>query len=182
MLTNSQKEHLTYTAIGQVVTLFALGIFSYQYIVPGIPEINSLAEKSQSSIDAYESTLKNGINFESLWRLLEWKSERAELIKIIQSDPKETERIITKPPEEGQKDYLDWIKSQLGKSEDDKNILKLEKAKLNSIIPTMSPISSNIEEDSINLRQYVRFIESSILKRFNFDVNVNIGMQGIVFW
>ena len=45
----------------------------------------------------------------------------------------------------------------------------------------MSPLSNNIEEDNITLRQYVRFIESSILKRFNFDSNVVIGMQGISF-
>jgi hypothetical protein len=45
----------------------------------------------------------------------------------------------------------------------------------------MSPISSNIDETNITLKQYVRFIEDGILNTFNFDTNTNIGMQGIVF-
>lgn len=45
----------------------------------------------------------------------------------------------------------------------------------------MSPLSGNIEEDNITLKQYVRFIENSILKRFEFDTNLVIGMQGITF-
>lgn len=181
MLNNSQKEHLTYTAIGQVITLFALWLFAYQYIIPGIPEISALSKSWQNAIDTYHSTLKSGISFETMEKLLQGKPERAELVKIIQSDVPSARKIIQKP-ENITKNYLEWIKGEIGNSEQDRNILKIEKAKLNSIIPTMSPLSSNIEEDNITLRQYVRFIESTILKQFNFNTNVLIGMQGITFW
>ncbi len=180
MLSNSQKEHLTYTAIWQVFTLVALWIFSYQYILPGISDLNIVKTKAQSSVNTYNSTLTNGIEYTNLAQLLQGKSERAELIKVIQSDPRAAEAIIKKPIGI-EKNYLDWLKWEIGSSEKEKEILKLEKAKLNSIIPTMSPLSNNIEEESITLRQYVRFIESSILKRFNFDSNVIIGMQGVSF-
>lgn len=45
----------------------------------------------------------------------------------------------------------------------------------------MSPISSNIEESNISLKDYVKFIEGTILKQFNFDSNVVISMQGVSF-
>ena len=38
----------------------------------------------------------------------------------------------------------------------------------------MSPISSNIEEENMTLKQYVKFIESEILRQFNFNSNVVI--------
>lgn len=181
MLSNSQKEHLTYTAIGQVVILIGLGIFAYQYIMPGISEIKALTQTTQSAITWYNTTVKDGINYTGLSKLLEGKSERAELVKIIQSDSKTAQEIIKKPATT-QSEYLAWLKWEIGKSESDKNILKIEKAKLNSIIPTMSPLSNNIEEENITLKQYVRFIENDILKKFNFDSNIVIGMQGISFW
>jgi hypothetical protein len=63
MLSNSQKEHLTYTAIGQVFTLIALGIFAYQYIIPGISEIDALSSKTQLTINSYNSIVKEGIDY-----------------------------------------------------------------------------------------------------------------------
>jgi hypothetical protein len=180
MLSNSQKEHLTYTAIGQVFTLLVLGIFSYQYIFPGISEIDKLSKNAQENIKSYNSILKEGIGYTGLAKALEGKPESAELIKILQSDPA-TAQVIIKKPDSEKKNYLDWIKWAIWESDKDKAVLKLEKAKLNSIIPTMSPLSSNIEEDNITLRQYVKYIEGTILKWFNFDSNVIIGMQGITF-
>lgn len=180
MLSNSQKEHLTYTAIGQVFTLVALGIFTYQYIIPGISEIDALSSKTQVAINSYNSTVKEWFDYAGLASILEGKPESAELIKIIQSDSTTAQAIIKKPANET-KDYLAWIKWAISESDKDKAVLKLEKAKLNSIIPTMSPLSSNIEEDNITLRQYVKYIENTILKGFNFDSNVVIGMQGITF-
>jgi sugar phosphate isomerase/epimerase len=73
------------------------------------------------------------------------------------------------------------VKNVLGKVDKEKEAIKNEKAKLNSIIPTMNPISNNIEEDNITLREYVNYIEKSILQKFNFDSNVIIGMQGLTF-
>ncbi len=180
MLTNSQKEHLTYTAVGQGFTLLLLIIFTYQYIIPGISDLSTKKAAAQTAIDTYQSTLTAGISFTSLSTLLAWKAERAELIRIIQSDPGKTEEFMTKPTGV-EKTYLEWIKGEIGKTDEDKKNLLTEKAKLNSIIPTMSPISGNIDENNITLKQYVRFIEDDILNKFNFDTNVPIGMQWITF-
>lgn len=180
MLSNSQKEHLTYTAIGQIFTLVVLGVFTYQYILPGLWEISEVKGKAQISIDSYNSVLKEGIDYAGLAKILESRPENAELVKIIQSDSKTTQEIIKKPGT-SQKDYIDWIKWEIILSAKDKDNLKLEKSKLNSIIPTMSPLSSSIEEENITLRKYVKFIENNILKRFNFDSNIIIGMQWITF-
>ena len=180
MLSNSQKEHLTYTAIWQGVTLFALLMFGYQYIMPGVSSLSIKKTEAQNAISTYQTTLTSGIDFATLGVILASKPERAELIRIMQTDPNEATKIIKKPAEI-EKTYLEWIKSEIGKTDEEKKNLFIEKAKLNSIIPTMSPISSNIDENNITLKQYVRFIEDGILKRFNFNSRVIIGMQGITF-
>jgi hypothetical protein len=109
MLSNSQKEHLTYTAIGQIFTLVALGIFSYQYILPGLSEVDTLGNKTQVAVDSYNSILKEGVDYAGLSKILEGKPENAELVKIIQSDSKTAQTIIQKPTAET-KNYLEWIK------------------------------------------------------------------------
>jgi hypothetical protein len=192
MLSNSQKEHLTYTAIGQVFILVALGIFSYQYIIPGLSEIGVLSKNTQVNIDAYKSTYENGVSFAELWNLLGKKPEYAELVKIIQSDKDHAPKVILKTNMSitgGTSndyncisvDYYTCLKNVLGRADADRASIETEKKKLNSIIPTMSPISWTIEEDNLTLRQYVKFIESSVLKSFNFDSNVLIGMQWVTF-
>jgi hypothetical protein len=178
MLSNSQKEHLTYTAVWQVFTLVILGILAFQYIIPQISAVNSQLTKTNVAIEKYRKTVDQGLDYASLGNLLSSKPERAELIKIIQTDPRGTEAVIKKT---GSKNYLDWLNQSIGDSDEDKKILVREKGKLNSIIPTMSPISSNIEESNISLKDYVKFIEGTILKQFNFDSNVVISMQGVSF-
>ena len=179
MLSNSQKEHLTYTAIGQVFALVFALLISWKYVYPGISDINAQLSAGNTAITRYNSTVNNGIDYPTLTSILGGKAERAELIKIIQSDPEGTKKVIQK---NGSQNYLDWLTQSIGRSDSDKDILIIEKAKLNSIIPTMSPISSNIEEKNMTLKQYVKFIEWTILKKFNFESNVNIGVQWIVFW
>lgn len=193
MLSNSQKEHLTYTAVWQVVVIFAMAMVIYQYIMPGLKEINQLTKDAQASIESYNTTYNEGIDEWSLQRLLSAKPEYAELIKIIQSDPEYTKKILKKENMSitgstqynydcRTVDYFTCVKSVLGRVDKEKESIKNEKAKLNSIIPTMSPMSNNIEENNITLREYVNYIEKSILRKFNFDSNVVIGMQWLTFW
>lgn len=179
MLSNSQKEHLTYTAIWQVFTLVIIGILAFNYIIPQITAINSQLSRANLSIETYKKTLEDGLDYATLGNMLSGKPERSELVKIIQTDPRGTETVIKKT---GTKNYLEWLTQSIGDSDEDKKILVREKGKLNSIIPTMSPISSNIEETNISLKDYVKFIEGTILKKFNFDSNVVITMQGVTFW
>ena len=109
MLSNSQKEHLTYTAIGQIFTLIAIALFSQQYIIPGISALSKQEDTAQVAIDKYETTLEKGISYVDLSGLLTKKADRAELIKIIQSDPNSAEDIIKKPTAV-EKRYSEWLK------------------------------------------------------------------------
>jgi hypothetical protein len=181
MLSNSQKEHLTYTVVGQVVILAGLALVAYQYIFPGLTEAKNTARAAQESIDTYSMARTEGIATASLQWLLSSRPERAELVKIIQSDSAGAQSIMRKPESAKDREYLDWLKSAIGATDEEKKDLIKEKAKLNSIIPTMSPFSNNIEENNISLKQYVAYIEKTILKEFNFDSNVIIGMQGMTF-
>jgi hypothetical protein len=56
MLSTSQREHLTYTLIGQVLTLAAVGILLWQYIVPGLSQIGTNIEAAETSINNYAET------------------------------------------------------------------------------------------------------------------------------
>ncbi len=52
---------------------------------------------------------------------------------------------------------------------------------MNSIIPTLSPVSGNIEGKNLTLKEYIRYIEQSILAKYNFESNMVLGLQGITF-
>lgn len=193
MLSNSQKEHLTYTAVWQVAVIIAMAVVVYQYIMPWLNEISQLSKDADAAIIAYSWTYNAGISDSNLQNILSSSSEYAELIKIIQTDPDYTKRILKKENMSitgssiykydcSLVDYFTCVKSVLGRVDKEKESIKNEKAKLNSIIPTMSPFSNNIEEDNITLREYVNFIEKSILQKFHFDSNVVIGMQWLTFW
>lgn len=182
MISNSQKEHLTYTAIGQVAVLFWIASLLYSYIIPWYKEITASLTTTNAIIEKYNKTESDGISYVDLWGFLGGKPEYTELIKIIQADPKNTEEVIKK--KEWAWNYLSWLKEVIwgDASNRDKKLLVLQKALLNSVIPTMSPANNNIEESNITLKQYVKFIEWSILKKFNFKSNTALWMQGITFW
>ncbi len=164
MISNSQKEHLTYTAIGQVAVLFWIASLSYSYIIPWYKEISTRLNTTNDIIEKYNKTESDGISSTDLWGFLNWKPEYTELIKVIQADPKNTEDVIRK--KEWAWNYLSWLKDVIwgDASNRDKRLLIVQKALLNSVIPTMSPANNNIEESNITLKQYVKFIEWSILK------------------
>lgn len=177
MLTNSQKEHLTYTAIGQIVTLVALGIWTSSYILPGLDAIWVNIVDANAQIKKYATTEENGLTFDEISASISNRPEYAELLKVMNTDVGWTREVLKKTDPE--KAYLDWIKESIGWSTEEKNAINQYKVKLNSIIPTLSPISGNTEENNIDLKSYIRFIETKILKQFNLDANLVLGMQWI---
>lgn len=177
MLTNSQKEHLTYTLIWQIVTLVALGILTSSYILPGFDKISTNITAANAQIEKYKAVEKDWLSFEEVSTLVSSKGEYAELLKIMNSDAAGTREVLKKTaPEEL---YLDWIKESINNSTDDQNIITQYKVKLNSIIPTLNPISGNTTEDNITLKTYIKFIETQILKKFSLDANLVLWMDGI---
>ncbi|MDD2694023.1 MAG: hypothetical protein PHY14_03755 [Candidatus Gracilibacteria bacterium] len=181
MLTNSQKEHLTYTAIGQVTILFVLGIWTYSYIVSGIDKINAATEVTNANIDTYQNTEANGLTLTDLDTIIGKRTEYTELLKIMKSDVDGTKEVLKKSPAAQNNTYLEWLKDAMGNdvTQDEKKVINQYKKKLNSILPTLSPVSGTIEEDNITLKEYVQFIETKILKKFNLESNLILGMQGI---
>jgi hypothetical protein len=103
---------------------------------------------------------------------------KEELIKIIQATPEETKIALQKV---GTSDYITWLKNTINASDEDKQKLVQAKKKINSILPTMSPISGSIDEENITLKEYILFIEREILKRFELDSNMSLGIQGLTY-
>ena len=77
--------------------------------MPGITALGITESKAQSVVNIYNSTVTSGIEYGDLAKLLQGKSERSELIKVMQSDPKAAAEIIKKPIGI-EKSYLDWLK------------------------------------------------------------------------
>lgn len=180
MLTNSQKEHLTYTLIGQVITFIVLWIWSYSYIFPGLWKIDIAVAWANTSVEKYGKTDESWLSFEDITSIIKQRTEYAELLKIMNSDLDNSRNAIVKPA--WQEKYWDWLKSAIRDSSKDKAILSQQKKILNSIIPTLSPISGNIEEENIDLKWYIRFIETTILKRFNIDSTMILSLQDAHPW
>ena len=180
MLTNSQKEHLTYTLIGQVITFIVLWIWSYSYIFPGLWKIDIAVAWANTSVEKYGKTDESWLSFEEITSIIKQRTEYAELLKIMNSDLDNSRNAIVKPA--WQEKYWDWLKSAIRDSSKDKAILSQQKKILNSIIPTLSPISGNIEEENIDLKWYIRFIETTILKRFNIDSTMILSLQDAHPW
>ena len=186
MISTSQKEHLTYTLIGQVWTLIGALFLAMYYIFPGMETMSTNLANANTAIDSYKQIEQHGFTSTQLWAKLAKNTEYSELVKIIQADPKGTESALKgadpKYPKSESESYLSWVKTAITKNDDAKRGLIIQKAKLNSILPNLNPISGNIDEEYINLKQYVRFIENQILDKFNFSATTNIGMQAITFW
>ena len=178
MISTSQREHLTYTAIGQAASLVAVWLLLWLYVLPGFATISTNIETANTAIDEYTTLRDNGIPFNELLKTLTPIKSKEELVKIIQAAPKETESAIKK---QGKGEYLLWLKNAIGNSDEDKKKLVQAKQKLNSILPTMSPIGTNIDEENVTLKQYIRFIEGNILKTFDLKSNIPLGLQGIAY-
>lgn len=178
MISTSQREHLTYTAIWQTLTIVGACVVAWSYVLPGYSTIDTNLEWAKTAIEKYQTVRENGMKTDELLMSLKDIPWKEELIKIIQAAPKETETAIKK---EWKWEYLTWLKSAIGNSDEDKQKLIQAKQKINSILPTMSPIGSNIEEENITLKQYIKYIEWTILKTFDINSNIALGMQSIAY-
>jgi hypothetical protein len=143
-------------------------------------DIDTRVAAANAAITEYKATKEDGITMQNLGVILSSQWDKAELIKVIQTAPAETEKAIKKS---GAWDYLVWLKDTISNntSKTEREALIQVKKKLNSILPTMSPISANIDEENVTLKKYIKFIEESILKRFDIDSNISLGMQGLTY-
>ena len=106
MISSSQKEALIYSLIGQFIVIMVLIIFSLYYILPGVQKIEENKNTALQSYENYTNLKDNGIPFESLTSILSQIPERKELLKIIQSAPEETKKIIVNT---SSGNYVSWL-------------------------------------------------------------------------
>lgn len=178
MISTSQKEHLTYTLILQCAILTGLAILTWSYIIPGITKIGINQVAAEESITLFNKTKENGMTFDELGKKLATMKGKEELIKIIRSAPADTQAVIKKSVKW---DYTQWLSSVIANSDEDKKKLTQAKQKINSILPTMSPISNSLDEEYITLKEYVRFIEKKFLSEFDIESNIVLGIQWISY-
>lgn len=164
---------------GQILVIVLLGIAIIQYILPWFKKINEAEARANMAITKYEDIKSNGISFSALSILFSSMTGKEEILKIMNSAPTEAEAALKKP--EWTKEYLPWLKNVIQNSEEDKNRLMQAKQKLNSILPTLSPISNNIDEENITLKEYIRYMESIFIKQYGVNPNITLGLQGIVY-
>lgn len=178
MLSTSQREHLTYTLIWQCLTLAAIWILSWHYILPGFAKISTNIEKAETTINSYVEIRDKGYDYSRLTGVLWGMGNKEELIKIIQATPDQTKVALQKV---GTQEYLTWLKNAINASDEDKKKLIQAKKKINSILPTMSPMSANIDEENVTLKEYILYIEKEIFKKFDLDNNMSLWIQNVVY-
>jgi hypothetical protein len=179
MISSSQREHLVYTLTGQIAILFFCIGWLFYYILPGRQAIAESVAFSSTKIAEYNTLKSEWLSIGELERIARPGGEYEELSKIISLSRGATETLIRK--DNPDMEYIDWIKSKLISSDEDKKILIQAKAAINSIIPTMSSIGWSVEEDTITLKKFINFIEVKFIKQFNIASSVPISLQGVNF-
>lgn len=178
MSSKNQREQLMHTAVGQFALIVWVIIGTMLYTMPLYNQLSANVVATNEVIEDYKKLANNGIDYKQLEWLLGKTKWKEELIGIIQSAPLETQAVIKKVWGDP---YLTWLVSEIGKSQEDKEKLAIKKARLNSILPTLNPISNNISEDTVSLKKYISFVEENIIKRFNLDSNAALSIQNIKY-
>lgn len=178
MSTKNKREELVHSLLWQVTVIIFVIVLSWLYTIPKYIVLATSIDTTNDLISEYKSINSDGIPYTKLDGVLssKWKIE---LLSIIQSAPVETQKVIKKI---GWDPYLTWLTNEINKSSNDEIKLKIKKARLNSIIPTLNPISNNTIQETITLKRYTNFIEKNIIKEFWIDNAPSIGIQWIRYW
>lgn len=179
MSIKNQREQLMRTAIGQVTTIIFILIGTWLYSIPLYKTLSASIVSSNAAIKQYSETVNDGITYENLNTLLKAKWQE-ELLGIIQSAPQDTKKVIKKV---GTDPYLTWLRQAIDSntSKDEKINLEIKKARLNSILPTLSPLSNNITEDTVSMKKYITYVEENIIKKYNLETTASLSLQNITY-
>lgn len=190
--TQTIREQLTYKAILQITFILIAVLLTVFYTQPKLAEVNDKVAQANITLENYKKLNENGIEFnilknkiksiggyESLIALIDENIEEVNnQPKDISEDKKipEVKNIIKK---EGNDPYLTWLTSVSNSTTEEKDKIKTEKEKINTILPTLSPITDNNSEESITLRNYIAYVEQNILKKYNILSFSPLGITGI---
>lgn len=177
MSTKNKREELVHSLLWQSTVIIFVLIGSWMYTIPKYIALSESINKTNDLIWEYQSVNMEGIPYTKLDWLLssKWKIE---LLSIIQSAPKETQNVIKKVWWDP---YLTWLTNEINKSSTDEIKLKVKKARLNSILPTLNPISNNVIQETITLKKYIAFIEKNFMKEFSIENNAALGIQWVKY-
>jgi hypothetical protein len=176
MALKNQREQLMHTMIGQITIMAMVAIVIWIYVIPDYISLSASVVETNTIIEKFKQTTDNGIPYPELSTILQATKWKEELLAIMQSTPKETQDVMLKVWSES---YMSWLNSAIGASSSDKKKLAIKKARLNSILPTLNPISNNLMEETVSMRKYISFIEENILKQFGIESTASLGIQNI---
>lgn len=175
----SAQEQLTYTAILQIISVIVCIIIVVIMILPRLQNINAQTERTNEVIAKYEQTEDHGIPFSELQTIITRVGDNSELQEIIKANTDASKEVIQKKSEGST--YLQWLEHELRDKEKYEQVLREAKSKINTILPTLSPISGGIEENNIKLHDYIEYIETKILKEFLLESTSPLGIDSIQY-
>lgn len=178
MSNKNQREQLMYSAIGNMAMIICILLCVWIYIFPRYFALSAMIDETNAMIAQYTHTASDGLSYAEIDAMLRSTKGKEELLAIIQTAPTATKEAIKK---NGDRPYLEWIRSTSDDNKDDKGKLALKKARLNSILPTLNPESNNMTEDAVSMRRYVAFIEKNILRQFHIESTTTLGIQNIQY-
>ena len=178
MAIKNQREQLMQSMIGQITTITMVGVMVWLYVIPDYDTLSASIENTNSIVEKFKKTTQDGIPYPELSTIL-WSTKwKEELLAIMQTTPKETQDVMVKVWSEP---YMTWLDGAIGASSTDKKKLAIKKSRLNSILPTLNPVSNNLMEETVSMRKYISFIEENILKQFDIESTAALGIQGITY-
>lgn len=175
---NITREQLVYRVGLQIFLTLMAVVFTVVYTLPKLEAISEQNAETNAAIENYNSITNNGIPQTQLLSTINRIGNNSELAEIITRAGDKISTIITK---QSTKPYLEWLKEEALKDDADRAALADAQAKINSIIPTLSPMSNNRNAESVTLREYITFIEQEILAKFNIESLAPLGIDGVKY-
>ncbi len=173
------KERLTYALVGHIFLIMVSVLALILYILPKLETINKKTQETNESIHTYEDTYENGISTEKILSLTQKNVRKQDFHILVKNNKKAVTQVIKKNGP--QKKYLDWLNEELKNSDEDMKKLQIIKAKMNSIIPTLSPAWKIIDEKHTSLKDYVTFIENELLSKYNVKSDSPISIEKVTY-
>lgn len=175
MATTNSKDQLLHTALGQIAICVGIALATWFYALPKYHELTDSVAAANSSIVGYTSMEQKGMTYEEIQSSLKGSPANQELLRITTEHPAETKAAINNT---SKSPYLTWLRQSID-DKTEKDTLQNEMARLNSVLPSLSPINNGIEQNAISLKMYVNFIENNIIKAFGLESVNPVGIQNV---
>ena len=173
-----KNTQIKYGLVLQIVSIIALSLFLFMYILPRYTTIGERVDATNALIWEYQSLKEKGIAYGSLVTV--WnRTNKTELVRLTQNYAEDVKKAIVKPATiKGE--YIKWINSEIEKA--DATEIKKKFAFMNSIIPTLHKNELFWEEEEpITLSALISYVEGNILWKFGITSTSPIGIQNITF-